>query len=299
MYHIGMPLVSNSTLVQLSLPSDRELKILNLNLLVDALKRDPSLVHIPEPHIPTTMQTLFVATGCDYTSFFAGIGKAFFMKIIFEYATFIIDNQVSTFACSISHNNLRDKAEVSQLAFFRLVGCAYFKKHSNAFYGSTPSSLFHSFVTPNSSPLEQHCKWLNHLRETIWDRITFESETIPSLEALQYHWLRNCWVIHMWQQADSNRVVLTPLHNNGWVWEGGKIAITWDTPENRRKVRQRVDLLMQGCGCKSGCGSNRCSGKKKGSVWCRCVNCMNTVSAHEEDQEDQEDAVIRMERYII
>lgn len=93
-------------------------------------------------------------------------------------------------------------------------------------------------------------------------------------------------------------MLLAPLHNNGWVRVEGKIAILWDTPENRRKVKQRVDLLMQGCGCKSGCRNNRCSCKKKGSVCspgCRCVNCANTVSVTEEDEQD---VVIRMERYV-
>lgn len=244
------------------------------------------------------MQTLFVATGCDYVSFFAGIGKAFFLKVFFEYAHFIIDDQLGgTFAGSMSHANLSDDAKASQLAFIRLVGCAYFKKHTNAFYGHTPSTLFHSIATANSPLIEQHHKWLNHLRQTIWDRISFESETIPSLDALQFHWLRSCWVVHTWRQAQSNRVVLAPLHGNGWVREEGKLNIVWDTMENRRKVKQKVQLLMKGCGCKSGCRSNRCGCRKNGSACgpgCHCVNCMNIENVVEDDEQDD---VIRLERY--
>lgn len=280
-YHIGLPLVtsSESVLIQLSRPSDKVLKLLNLNLLIDLLKRDPDLAHIPELHIPRILQTLFVATGCDYISFFAGIGKAFFLKVFFEHAKFIAVDLSGPFVGSIANSDLCDQATVSQLAFIRLVGCAYFKKHTNAFYGHTPSSLMNSFDTDSLSPLEQHRKWLDHLRQTIWDRISSENETIPSFEALQYHWLRSCWVLHMWQQAESARMVLAPLEGNGWLREEGILNIVWDTPVNRLKVKQRVRLLMNGCGCKTGCRSGRCGCKKSGSICgagCRCVNCENT-----------------------
>lgn len=36
----------------------------------------------------------------------------------------------------------------------------------------------------------------------------------------------------------------------------GHLDIYWDTEENRYKVKSRVDLLMKGCGCKSGCVTN-------------------------------------------
>ena len=118
-----------------------------------------------------------------------------------SYAKFIAIDLMGPFVGSISHHNLREQAVASQLTFLRLVGCAYFKKHANAFYGHTPSSLLNMFAETCLSPLEQHQKWLDHLRRTIWDRISTENESIPSSEALQYHWLRSCWVIHMWQQS--------------------------------------------------------------------------------------------------
>ena len=133
-YHIGLPLVTpeESVIVQLSRPSDKELKLLNVNILIDLLKRDPDLVHIPEINIPRVLQTLFVCTGCDYVSFFSGIGKTFFLKVFFEYAKFIAVDLVGPFTGVISHTNLLEQATASQLAFFRLVGCAYLKKHANA-----------------------------------------------------------------------------------------------------------------------------------------------------------------------
>ena len=112
-----------------------------------------------------------------------------------------------------------------------------------------------------SSPTEQHTKWLDHLRQGIWDRITQENESIPSFTALQLHWKRCCWVLHMWQQAESNNVVLAPLSSNGWARDkDGSLVICWDTEDSRRKVKE----LLKGCGCKSGCKSGRCGCIKGG-----------------------------------
>ena len=296
-YHIGLPLVTpeESVIVQLSRPSDKELKLLNVNILIDLLKRDPDIVHIPEINIPRVLQTLFVCTGCDYVSFFAGIGKAFFLKVFFEYAKFIAVDLVGPFTGVISHTNLLEQATASQLAFFRLVGCAYLKKHANAFYGQTPSSLLNSFAMASLSPQEQHRKWLDQIRQTIWDRISSENETIPSYEALHYHWLRSCWVLHMWQQAESNVMLLAPLDCNGWTKNNETLEIFWDTAENIQKIRQRVRLLMNGCGCKSGCRTGRCGCKKKGEVCgtgCRCAHCENTDSIDQQEEDD----VVRIER---
>ena len=234
-----MVISGESVIFQLSRPSDKELNLINVNILIDLLKRDPDLVHIPEIHIPRVLQTLFVSTGCDYVSFFSGIGKAFFLKVFFEYAKFVAVDLMGSFVSVIP--------TASQLAFFRLVGCAYFKKHANDFYGQTPSSLMNSFAMASLSSQEQHQKWLDHIRQTIWDRISSENETIPSFEALHYHWLRSCWVLHMWQQAESNKMILAPLDGNGWIKKGEILEIFWDTAENIQKIKQRVRLLMNGC----------------------------------------------------
>ncbi len=83
MLFIGLPLVTPDeiVIVQLSRPCDKELKLINVNNLLDLLRRDPDLVHVPEQYIPRIIQVLFANTGCDYISFFSGIGKAFFLKV--------------------------------------------------------------------------------------------------------------------------------------------------------------------------------------------------------------------------
>ena len=48
------------------------------------------------------------------------------------------------------HLTLQELTKSGFLAFLRLVGCAYFKKHRNAFPGVTSESLFHSLATVQS-----------------------------------------------------------------------------------------------------------------------------------------------------
>ena len=172
------------------------------------------------------------------------------------------------------------------------MGCAYFKKQANAFSGQTPSSLMNSFEASMSS-IERHKKWLGFIRQTIWDRISSENECIPLYDALHYHWLRSCWV--MCHQAECNAVALASLNGNGWILKDGNLEILWDTPENIQTVRQNVRLLMNGCGCKSGCRTGRCSCKKctrDCGAGCRCTHCENT----QEVTQQEEHELIRVER---
>jgi hypothetical protein len=266
---------------------DKELKLLHLHSLSDALQRDPDLAHIPESAIPQTIQTLFVATGCDYVSFFSGLGKSNFLKVFMEHAKFILRDHPEAFSTSFTSSTLQQQAEATQLAFIRLVGCAYFKKHSNAFFGKTPQSLFNA--SASYSPTEQHIQWLNQLRQGIWDRITQESEQIPSFTALQLHWQRSCWIINMWQQALSNEMTLANMHGNGWAKEGdGGLQIVWETEDRKREVNDRVFLLLKGCGCKSGCHNKKCGCRRRGMACgpgCRCCDCGNLDTTQMDNRE--------------
>ena len=175
------------------------------------------MAHISSHIIPRIVQAIFESTGCDYISFFSGMGKVYFLKgFFFEKAKFIIRNNEDTLATPFIHTDLHEKADITLLAFIRLVGCAYFKKHTSAFPGETPESLLNSFSSA-TTPMDQHKQWLDHLRQTIWDRISFEDEMISSLEALRYHWLRSCWILHLWQLAQCNHMQLAPLHGHGWT----------------------------------------------------------------------------------
>ena len=80
-HHSGLTamLQANSesdVIVQLSKSITDESKFLCLNALTEALSTDPDLAAIPAQLRPQCLQSLYICTGCDYVSFFKGIGKA-------------------------------------------------------------------------------------------------------------------------------------------------------------------------------------------------------------------------------
>ncbi len=50
------------------------LKLLHFNQFIEALYEDPDLASIPKPKRAKILQILYISTGCDFTSFFVGIG---------------------------------------------------------------------------------------------------------------------------------------------------------------------------------------------------------------------------------
>ena len=89
-FHIGLPLVcSQSVFVQLDMPGSRERSYISLNALQSSFMADPDLQCVPANKKCLTLQVSFIATGCDYVSFFCCIGKTFFMNTLVKNAEFI------------------------------------------------------------------------------------------------------------------------------------------------------------------------------------------------------------------
>ena len=65
----------------------------------------------------------------------AGIGKATFMRIAFQHCSFINENSESSPGTLV---DIADTKEKGFLAFVRLVGTAYFKKHLPCFQFASP-----------------------------------------------------------------------------------------------------------------------------------------------------------------
>ena len=88
-YHIELPLQrqNKEVFVHISPINSREPKYLNMTALSTALCNDPDLVHIEASKVSQIMQTLFVCSGCDFTSFFSHMGKATFCDIFFSMPT--------------------------------------------------------------------------------------------------------------------------------------------------------------------------------------------------------------------
>ena len=70
----------------------------------------------------------------------------------------------------------------------------------------------------------------------------------------------------------------------GWALIEGQLSEVWDTPSNLCKIRERVNLLVRGFKCLTGCTTGR-SGCQKNSrhcaAGCQCKNCCNMPSLTE------------------
>ena len=296
-YHIGLPLVPQSdkeVLVQINPINSKEMKLVDLPALHKALKHDPDLAGLEPAKISRILQTLFVCTGCDYISFFSGLGKATFLRYFFQHASFIIGAKAegSLADIQLDTNNFAR----GFLAFLRLVGTVYYKKHTSAFQFPSPHTHFLQFS--GSTPLVHHKQWIDDIRQNIADRSTFDNDMVPTTEALLLHWKQSCWILHMWAQSQNNTMDLEPMTEYGWSLENNLLQVTWDTEENMKKVRERVSVLLRGCKCSTGCKNRICGCKKKGTVrseGCECTNCENanyenTTTSH--DTEDLADVTI-------
>ena len=261
------------------------MKFLDITALNAAFQNDPDLANIDATILPQVFQTLFVCTGCDYTSFFSQIGKATFLRYFFQYAAFITGRE--------AEGTLADTEEESCnsgfLAFLRLIGTVYFKKHAACFETPSPVSHFKKFVSTTTSIQLQHENWLEDIRQSIWHHISFENEMILSNESLCFHWKRSCWILQMWRQSDKNTMVLQPITDYGWALNDSKLTVIWDTPTNMQAIRDRVNILLRGCKCATGCSTGRCSCRRNGqqcSEGCQCINCSNvTVAAADSNSE--------------
>lgn len=207
-YHIGATLVhlmpDRQIIVQLSKSLTSSPKLLHLNALIQALESDPDLSKVPTSMRPQALQSLYVCTGCDYISFFVGIGKCSFLSAFFQYASFITSGlQPSGSIGSISLN----RRDHSLFSFLRLVGCAYFRLHVSAFEHTSPVSLYNSLG--NTHDLwDIHARWLTLIRNGVWLRADSESQNVPTAEALQLHWFRCLWVLGLWHSSTGNEVEL-------------------------------------------------------------------------------------------
>ena len=140
-----------------------------------------------------TLQTIFVATSCSYIYFLSGIDKATFLRYFYQHAEFISSGKYNLPGTLADVD--RNKINSGFLAFLRLVGTIYSKQHSSGF-STTPDRHFNKFTDPN--PLQQHCSWLDDIRQTIW--IKFESEMSMSMS---YQWPFSQKAALPWPHDDS------------------------------------------------------------------------------------------------
>ena len=97
-YHISLPLNhgTKDIMIRINTYNSKNLCFLHLSSLINGLNRDPDLSSVESSLLPQILQTLFVVTGCDYISFFSGIGKATFMRYFFQHSEFITSGKGTT-----------------------------------------------------------------------------------------------------------------------------------------------------------------------------------------------------------
>ena len=271
---VGLPLMENfaDKHVYIQYDSSKDGKYLHMNNLMQAIDNDDALSEINENIRFKIIQSLYVCSGCDFVSYFKEKGKSTIFTTFFQYASFI-NNGDSNLA-------LTDMDDRGLYAFFRLIGSVFFNTNRvslNDF--DSPQELFKSFSRYSAS--EQHAMFLEKIREASWQG-TFEHELLPTLEALEFHWKRSCWVSTVWGKSLEAVFDYPLISQYGWeIGDDGKISVIWDTVENMQKVRDNVVFLTKGCGCKSEknkCVTGRCkcfkNGKKCGPG-CSCKFCEN------------------------
>ena len=154
-----------------------------MKAFIQVLENDPDLAYVPKDKRTKVLQVTYIATGSDYTSYLRGIGKIFFQNVLYQHTKFIT-GELST-AGSLAEFNA-DIAHMRLLAFIRLVGCSYHKKHLSAFRLNTPETLYHSVVSRTN--VDAHEEWFNIIHTTVWEQTIEESCYVPSFEALELHW---------------------------------------------------------------------------------------------------------------
>ena len=192
-YHIGLPLLQKHPNKCICIALENQFKsVIDLNKLTLLMKYDHDFISIKD-NIASVIPVLFIATGCDYVSFFKGHTKISFFETFTKHVDFISGGKLPFPG---KFNQVRDEWELGFLSFLRLVGAEYFKKCPIEFKGIcttlSPESLFSALYSPQQAD-KKHAAFIDKIRQALFKRFD-EEKYIPSVDALRLHWRRSCWV---------------------------------------------------------------------------------------------------------
>ena len=278
-YNIGLIIPacrSKHIVVQINLPQNPP-KYVDMQKLHVCLNHDPDLASLPQSNLGSIMLQLYIVTGCDYLSYFSGIGKPTFLNIFYQHAEFITGiHSVGCIDQCITNSGF--------LAFVRLIGTVYFKRNLATIVSKleveTPHQLFNSIK--QASDEEKHKEWYHTIKKVI--HVVSEDQRPPTLTALRRHWMRACWTHRMWSNSTKADQYdgLPPPETQGWFIDKDGYSIDWEAKEVTTIIQNTLDWLSKGCRCKTGCTSKRCACKKKGAncgAGCECKHCQNIQSS--------------------
>ena len=184
----------------------KPLRLLSLHGLADAVSRNPDMFDIPHEKSLAILQSLYVLTGCEFTSFFVQISKSFFATTFFRFAAFICALNI----CQEVLLKEQHKNQASWHSWSQLVWCIFWKLTSFRNQFESPIDCYQSYTTQSEVPSQQHFTWIKTLNAKIWERVDLEDSLIPSIEALWLHWMRSRWVLLYWRQTQCTHIQLPP-----------------------------------------------------------------------------------------
>ena len=122
-YNIGLPIIQQHSSLEVYIElkgrrSDTH-RYLDVNKCINALHSDTDLSQVPPEEHAYLVQAVYILTGCDYISYFKGIGKVFSLNVLFQHATFITGGLDPP--GSLAQLTSPENSHMGFLAFVRLV----------------------------------------------------------------------------------------------------------------------------------------------------------------------------------
>lgn len=67
-------------------------------------------------------------------------------------------------------------------------------------------------------------------------------------------------------------MVLRPITEYVWDLNDGKLTVIWDTQMNMQAIRDRVNLLLRGCKCVTGCSQGGVAAREANAIVMKDLN---------------------------
>jgi hypothetical protein len=212
--HVGLPFVAKYPnkhfMVQLKDFASEKI-YLDLNKFIDLLSKNVDLHGLDTNMLPLNIQSLFICSGSDCVSFFNHYTKKMFYEAFFDNCAFISASEA--FTGSLDQNDVNNWDE-GLLAFYRLIGCVFLKKSAFMFTPTLksntkpkPIEIYKYFCKENPGKSEKEIViiWLDAIRTAVMKvpGCTSEDHWVPSDQSLELHWMRSCYEMQIWSQADK------------------------------------------------------------------------------------------------
>lgn len=77
-----------------------------------------------------------------------------------------------------------------------------------------------------------------------------------------------------------------------------KNCVVWDTDVNIQSIRERVNVLLKGCKCVTGCKHRVCGCRNKHAKCSEGYQCINCQNQHLPEEESDELAMVTIEEQM-